>query len=154
MIRSERGNLWDYEKTHYLVIPTNIGWTKDGKNVMGRGLALQAAKRYPYLAKWYGLWCQERKERTPVLVYREGPLILFPVKPLDQAHPSFSWKKKADLGLIERSAKELAAVKVDRPVAVSMVGCGNGGLEMSLVRPILDRHLSDERFTLIIYEAQ
>jgi len=43
---------------------------------------------------------------------------------------------------------------VDRPVAVSMVGCGNGGLDMADVRPILDKHLSSDRFTLILYGGE
>jgi hypothetical protein len=65
-----------------------------------------------------------------------------------------SWKNKADLKLIERSAKQLAELKTDRPVAVSMVGCGNGGLDMADVRPILDRHLSSDKFTLILYGGE
>jgi hypothetical protein len=36
---------------------------------------------------------------------------------------------------------------------VSLVGCGNGGLEMADVRPILDRHLSDKRFVLVLREG-
>lgn len=153
MIKSERGDIWKYLKTHHIVIPTNIGWKpKDGKNVMGRGLALQAAHKYPYFPLWYGLQCAKSKAKTPVLVYPHEKLVAFPVKPLNEETPWLSWKSKADLGLIERSAKELAALKVSGPIAVSMVGCGNGGLEMSDVRPILDKYLSDDRFVLVLYE--
>jgi len=152
MIRSEIADIWSYENTHLIVIPTNIGWKKDTfENVMGKGLALQAAKKYPGFPAWYGFQCRNLGCATPVLVYPEGPLIAFPTKQLNGGKPWMSWQNKSDLRLIERGAKELAALKVDRPVAVSMVGCGNGGLEMSQVRPILDRHLSDERFTLILF---
>ena len=151
MMRSERGSIWAYEKTHVLVIPTNIGWrTKTQANVMGRGLALQAAKKYPDFQLWFGKECAARGAETPVLLYPDGPLIAFPVKPLNVSAPHLSWQSRANLQLINRSAKQLAELKVDRPVAVSMVGCGNGGLDMSEVRPILDRHLSSDRFTLIL----
>lgn len=156
MIATERGDIWSYEKTHLIVIPTNIGWKRGsvGENVMGRGLAIQAAQRYLHLATWYGAECKKGGVATPVLRYPDGPIIVFPVKPLNAAQPWLSWRNRADLKLIERSARELAVLKVDRPVAVSMVGCGNGGLEMSEVRPILDRHLSDDRFVLVLYESE
>ena len=152
MIKTERGSIWAYEKTHAIVIPTNIGWrARDQSNIMGRGLALQAAKKYPDFQLWFGRECAARLEMTPVLVYPDAPLIAFPVKPLNASAPWMSWKNKADLKLIERSAKQLAEIKVDRPVAVSLVGCGNGGCDIADVRPILDRHLSDDRFTLILF---
>ena len=151
MIRTERGNIWDHHTSHHIVIPTNIGYKrKGGANVMGRGLAAQAAKRFPDLPRWYGEYCRTFGKDTPVVVYPEARLILFPVKPLNEAAPWMSWKAEADLGLIKRAAKQLAHVHVG-PVAVSLVGCGNGGLDMDDVRPILDRHLSDKRFTLVLW---
>lgn len=152
MIRSERGNIWDYGDTHLIVIPTNIGWrSSDARNVMGRGLALQAAKKYPDFPVWYGLQCKEMEDRTPVLRYPGTHLLAFPVKPLNKKAPWLSWRNKADVHLIERSAEQLARIDRTHPVAVSMVGCGNGGLAMEEVRPILDRHLSDGAFVLVLY---
>jgi hypothetical protein len=153
MIRAERGDIWTYEKTHLIVIPTNIGWRSGGENVMGRGLALQAARKYPQLPAWYGEQCRRHGAATPVLCYTDAPLILFPVKPLNVAQPWLSWRSGASLVLIEQSAKELAALDLSWDIAVSLVGCGNGGLEMADVRPILDRHLSDKRFVLVLREG-
>ncbi len=150
MIRTERGNIWDYHATHHVVIPTNIGYRRDGRNVMGRGLAAQAAKRFSALPRWYGEYCRTFGEGTPIVIYPEGRLILFPVKPLNKESPWLSWKASADLKLIERSAEQLARVVIEDPVAVSLVGCGNGGLDMSDVRPILDRHLSAKKFVLVL----
>jgi hypothetical protein len=153
MIRAEYGDLWDYEKTHLLVIPTNVGWTATGANVMGRGLAKQAADKYPDFPVWYGKVCRQFGSLTPVFRYPKAPLIAFPVKPLNIKSPWLSWKSGASLKLIESSAEalKLSAVELGwERVAVSLVGCGNGGLEMSEVRPILDRHLSDGRFVLVL----
>ena len=36
-----QGNLWRYHRTHWIVVPTNIGWKlSDGCNIMGRGSGL------------------------------------------------------------------------------------------------------------------
>ena len=149
MIERVIGNIWDYEADHYIVIPTNIGWRADKTNIMGRGLALQAAKKYPKLPLWYGSECYLGLAMTPVMVYPHAPLILFPVKPLNEKQPWASWKNMADLALIERSAIQLADMKLDREVAIPMVGCGNGKLTPEDVRPILDKYLSDEKFLLV-----
>jgi len=153
VIRAERGDIWSYSESHFIVIPTNIGWKwQDGRNVMGRGLALQATKKWPYFSFWFGEMCRRHGEKTPTCVYPYGPLIAFPVKPLNKKEPHLSWRSNADTGLIERSARELAAIEVPKPVALPLVGCGNGKLEMSEVRPILDRYLGDSRFVLVLAE--
>lgn len=153
MIASKHGDIWEMESSHLLVIPTNIGWRPSGNhaNVMGKGLALQAAKKYPSLPVWYGAQCMFHGTSTPVVKYPHAPLLLFPVKPLNQDQPWMSWKSKASLGLIEHSARQLSELMIDHPIAVSMVGCGAGGLEMAEVRPILDKYLSDARFTLVLF---
>jgi hypothetical protein len=152
MITAIKADIWTLVESHVIVVPVNIGWKRGtGENVMGRGLALQAARKHPYFPLWYGLECAKHGAQTPVLLYPYGPLIAFPTKPLDQARPWMSWKNKSDLALIERGAQQLAVLKTAKPVAVSVVGCGNGGLEMGDVRPILDKHLSDPRFTLVLF---
>lgn len=151
MINTVRGSIWVYEKTHALVIPTNIGWrARDQANIMGRGLALQAAKKYPDFQLWFGRECASRREATPVLLYPSANLIAFPVKPLNPDAPWMSWKNKADLKLIERSAMELVDLDTDLPVMVPLVGTGNGKLGIEEVIPILEKHLSSNRFTLIV----
>lgn len=151
------GNITDYVESAYLVIPTNIGWRGDGRNVMGRGLALWAAYRYPELPAWYGDQCQKHGEKTPVMLWsfpgRISSIILFPVKPLNKAAPWLSWQSNADLGRIEQSAKELAALETtlydEKPIMVPAVGCGNGRLLLKDVQPILERHLKSDRFILV-----
>lgn len=152
MIRSVRADIWTFLDSHLIVIPTNIGYKREsGANVMGRGLAAQAAARYPDLARWYGIFCKAHGKDTPVVRYPDAPLLLFPVKPLNTAAPWLSWKQAADLELIERSTRQLAELQVG-DTAVPLVGCGNGGRTMAEVRPILDRHLSEDRFLLVLPE--
>ncbi len=145
---------WMAEK-RWAVVPTNIGWKKDGANPMGAGVALAAADVYPDLAAWYGARCQKYGADTAVCPYYYGNLILFPTKPLNRAQPWASWRDQSDLDLIARSVtqlQKLGEILHGRKVcfgeiALPLVGCGAGGLSRSDVVPILKR--LDDRFVLL-----
>jgi hypothetical protein len=159
-LKVEYGDIWKYRGKGYIVIPTNLGWRKDGANVMGRGLAAQAASLYPGLAERYGEMCRQYGERLSCVVVSgyDTPLILFPTKPLNKEAPWLSWQAMADLSLIEKNAKCLAELegdlKDDLPILVPALGCGNGGLDLREVRPILERHLTSDRFVLVLSSPQ
>lgn len=143
------GDIWDWHATHPIVVPTNIGWTRRGLNVMGRGVALQASMKFPYLSDWYGKACMAHREGTPVVYHPAYRLLLFPVKPLDCARPWESWAADADHRLIERSAEQLSRFSDQLgTIALPLVGCGNGGLLREDVVPILEEYLHDS-FVLV-----
>jgi len=156
------GNIWDFESiATRIVIPTNIGWAR-GKtqaksvyNVMGRGLAKDAASRYRHLDIWYGHVCRKYKEDTPVIEHPKYPVILFPVKPLNRKNPWFSWKSQADLGLIEKSCAQLATLRTKAGmIYIPLVGCGNGGLEFEQVYPVMSKYLNHpDRFSLVLEKS-
>ena len=129
----------------WIVIPTNGSINKQGLAVMGRGLALQAAQRFPDIPQILGCklevtW-RDISEPVPLLFDYTYRLIYFPVK--------YRWHEVASLGLIERSAIDLAHY-IKRhdfgPVFMPKVGCGNGKLNWSDVEPILERILGDTVF--------
>ena len=146
------GNIWDFEtECTPIVVPTNIGWKSSGVNVMGRGIAKQAAERYPSLALWYGNLCRQHWGGTPVVRHPDYPLVLFPTKPLNDTKPYYSWASRSDLELVEKSSKQLAALETtDQHIYVPLVGCGNGGLDVDDVFPVLQKYLNDDRFTLVV----
>lgn len=154
------GDIMSYRGKGYIVIPTNIGWKADGTNVMGRGLARLAASLYPNLPRDYGAACKLQGGKTKCVVWGspDAVLILFPVKPLNKEAPHMSWKSMATLEIIERSAKHLASLAEvlpgDLPIAVPAVGCGNGGLDLSDVKPILEKYLTSDRFILVLEESR
>ena len=149
-MREHYGDIWEWaeKESAEVVIPTNIGWRANGSNVMGRGVALQAAQRYPGVSAWYGAICQACGPFTPVVIHPEHPLIFFPVKPLDYDDPNLSWRKKASIQLIQKSAIQLSKLRLGK-VGVPMVGCGNGGLTEMSVFPALYTILSEDHFTLV-----
>jgi hypothetical protein len=140
------GNLWDYP-ADVRVITTNGSVRKDGCAVMGRGCAFEAAsmdKTFPALLGHH------IKMNGNVLgmigVIKGTPVLSFPVKHL--------WMQKADPTLIKRSAEELRlwADMLDIPTTVVMPrpGCGNGQLNWTDVRPIIEPIL-DDRFHVITF---
>lgn len=154
------GNIWNLvTKEDAIVIPTNIGWRRDGSNVMGRGLAKDAAKRWKNLPKLYGQVCQQRGVDTGIVAW-EAPkdfpakaIVLFPTKHLYISQPQLSWQNKSSISLIDKSAVELNVMVPAWPVRhvlVPVVGCGNGGLDSRAVIPLLHRTLTDPKCVLLM----
>jgi len=143
-MREATGNIW-MVACDAIVIPTNGDVNRHGAAVMGRGLALQAARRYPLLPKVLAHLMRELGNRV-FDAYRpryQPTIITFPVK--------HHWHEPARLDLIERSAHELVAMADHHEygrVALPRVGCGNGQLDWTDVQPILTRYL-DDRFILV-----
>ena len=146
-MKQTTGDLFSFSTTHKLVIPTNIGWNRQGIGIMGRGVALQAAERNPGFAEWWGKQCQVYLFLTPVLEYNN--YVSFPTKPLNEKQPWLSWQNDSTLELVERSTKLLKQC-VRGNVALPLVGCGNGGLSQKDVIPLLKKHLTDDRFLLVM----
>lgn len=139
------GDFWeiahDYEA---LVCPTN-GVVKTSGLVMGAGIALAFAQRYPYLPREWGEWVSKKGNivggvRDPV----SGKILLsFPTK--------HDFRNAAKKWLIAESVARLVKivdVKKIQSVLLPMVGCGLGGLKFSDVAPILEK--LDNRYCMVI----
>lgn len=156
-MRHETGDIWALARAgDAVVVPVNVGWRGDGLAVLGRGLALQAVRRFRWLRRWWGEICQRCGSGTGVVAVccEDGKwaglwLVCFPVKPLNVAQPYLSWRAGADIGLIERGLVALARWGTSGTVArilVPSLGCGNGGLSEAAVVPLMERHLSSDVF--------
>lgn len=134
------GDIWEYAETSVIVITTNGSLTKDGRAVMGRGVARQAAVRFPMIVEKLGRLLAEQGSH----VFALGcGIVAFPVEETAWSLP--------DLLIISRSAEELR-VLADRSgwqqVLVPRPGCGGGGLAWKEVQPLLEPWL-DDRFIVI-----
>lgn len=146
------GNIWDYLSTHWIVIPTNAGWKITGENIMGRGLAQQATRRFPGLAASYGEFCRQHPGEAKIFPIKSGDvwLIMLPTKPLNPAAPNMSWKGKSDINLIERCVIELSRFTYGpRSVALPALGCGLGGLKIKDVMDVLCKYLDSDDFLFV-----
>jgi O-acetyl-ADP-ribose deacetylase (regulator of RNase III) len=111
--------------------------------VMGKGIALQFRKAFPENYEAYRKAC-ERDEVIPgkMFVFETGQLtgprliVNFPTK----RH----WKSKTRIEDIETGLEDLVTVIRSaqiRSIAVPPLGCGNGGLEWSVVKPMIENAL-------------
>lgn len=161
-MRHVQADLWErWERGEKVVVTTNVGWCpRTRRNNMGAGMALQAARRWPWLPRWYGSFCRDwvthhasrwRSRWAPVVELDLERIILLPVKPLlDFADPERSWEQKARLDLIQAGLRQLA--QHQGQIALAFPGCGNGGLSPEDVLPALRATLTEERFTLCDWE--
>ncbi len=151
-----KGNLWDHKQADgYLKVITTNGFVKaNGEAVMGAGCAKEAKELWPDLPKRLGaeinrwgnnvFFIGDPAPDNLDIISHEKSIITFPVK--------HHWKEKADLRLIEKSAHQIMdladAIDGDWRYVLPRPGCGNGKLEWSDVKPVLQSIL-DTRFIVI-----
>jgi hypothetical protein len=118
-------------KGYIICITTNGFITKDGRGVMGRGCAKEAADMDSTLP---GLLGKSLRAKGNILSRLTQDLISFPVK--------HQWFEDADPKLIRTSAialKEMALVTPEIKFILPRPGCGNGGLDWEkIVKPLLE----------------
>jgi hypothetical protein len=174
----ENTNIWSLWGTGWLCVPTNVGWKQDGSNVMGRGIALQAVKRFPELPKTYGRMCMAGHHDCVVyqcvsmpnnrftLSYQDPRipstpddfgLIMTPTKELKSETPHLSWKSSSSWERVDRTLKHL--VGSVRPSLfgtffVPLLGAGNGGLEQDEVLEYLTEELRDVNDVTIVIGSE
>lgn len=140
----EYGNLWILPG-NYRCITTNGALRKNGNAIMGKGVALEARRRYPSLEVILGRMIREYGNH----VFKLGNgLVSFPTKN--------HWREDGDIELIRRSAQELVfLLKDDRAnrVLLTRPGCGNGGLQWAGVKPLIQDILSDSKFIIVNNEG-
>ena len=123
--------------------------------VMGKGIALQFKDEFPNNFAVYADACRKGelypgkllvvKDRS--LRYGEKTIVNFPTK--------VHWRNPSKYEYIEKGLVALRefiiAGKVDS-IAIPPLGCGNGGLDWSRVKPMITEALSDLQTTIHIYE--
>lgn len=152
------GDVWRLRRPKdFVVVPTNLGWTREGTNPMGRGVARGAAQRYADIPAWYGALCQRYGTGMQVCAHEPYRLIFFPTKPLAR-NPALSWKADASLDLIRKGRIELVALLPGLPpqgrVLLTALGCGAGNLDPTVVVPeLLELTIYTPRVHLVLDEV-
>jgi len=125
--------------------------------VMGRGIALQFKKKFPDNFKFYENACKNNEVVLgKMLVFQTDELfnpkyiINFPTKK--------HWRGKSKIEDIELGLDDLlnAIQKYDiKSIAIPPLGCGLGGLDWSVVKPLIERKLSIlDEVTVVVFEPQ
>lgn len=128
----KQGNIFD-ANTEAIVNPVNC------VGVMGKGLALQFKQRYPGNFRVYKLACETQELMIGKMLTTETQtpgtpkyIINFPTKN--------HWKQNSrvqdiELGLINL-VTEIHRLEITS-IAIPALGCGNGGLQWSTVKPLI-----------------
>jgi O-acetyl-ADP-ribose deacetylase (regulator of RNase III) len=143
MIRFLRGNLFESGAPALVNTVNCVG-------IMGKGIAYQFKRAFPAYFADYEKRCRREEVRLgEVYAFREGEqtLISFPTK---KHWRSGSKLEDIDAGLVALRALLLA--EGIKRVAVPPLGCGNGGLAWTDVRPLIERHLGDLPGEVLVYE--
>jgi hypothetical protein len=171
-----KADIWAYwGVADALCITTNGSLKAGGELVMGRGIALDAAQRFPGMALHLGRQVRQNGNKTQVVMGTTVPmgtptaLVALPTKPGDvrvktteEVMPQFrsqvrsgqmvqGWKMFSTLPLITRSLTELNQLADEhkwQSIVLPPPGAGNGGLDLNMVVGLC-KEMLDDRFTMV-----
>lgn len=130
-------------KAHVLVNPVNT------VGAMGRGLALLFKKKYPDMFQKYMYACNNNLLTVGKLMIcheSDHDILLFPTKE--------DWRNPSKMEYIEAGLQKFVATYKERnitSIAFSKLGCGNGGLQWSEVKTMMEKYLGDLPIDVYIY---
>ena len=148
MINIVSGNLLD-SSASALVNPVNT------VGVMGKGIALQFKEAFPHNYEAYRIACKDKTlnigdilvEKDFNTAYGEKLIINFPTKQ--------HWKQPSKYEYIESGLKSLVKYITENKIisiAIPPLGCGNGGLDWNIVKPMIETHLLVLNTEIYLYE--
>ena len=147
MIHYLEGNILESKATA-LVNTVNL------EGIMGKGIALQFKKQFPYNYKLYKKACENgsigigklfiTKEQT---MFGLKIIINFPTKT--------DWRKPSEYVYIEKGLDDLIRVisnyQIDS-IAIPPLGSGNGGLNWEIVKTMIEDKLASLQIDIMVYE--
>ncbi|MHB0755997.1 type II toxin-antitoxin system antitoxin DNA ADP-ribosyl glycohydrolase DarG [Polaribacter sp. M15] len=148
MIKFTKGNILNADVDALVNTVNTVG-------VMGKGIALAFKKAFPLNYKLYKEVCDKKEFSVGnMFTTNTGQLnpkfiINFPTKE--------HWRGRSKIEFIENGMKKLVeTIKTNeiKSIAIPPLGCGNGGLQWNIVKPIILKELKniDKNIEVIIYE--
>jgi O-acetyl-ADP-ribose deacetylase (regulator of RNase III) len=124
--------------------------------IMGKGIALMFKEAFPANYREYEAACKRGEVRTGEMFVTERPPILGPPRWIINFPTKQHWRGKTRIDWIKDGLENLRTVLVEkgiRSVALPPLGCGNGGLDWQVVRPLIQRALGDlQHVDVVVYE--
>jgi len=148
MIQYKIGNLLD-SNADALVNTVNT----DG--IMGKGIALQFKNQFPNNYKQYVKACKNNEIGIGKLFVFEEQTLLKGKKVIINFPTKTSWRKPSEYLYIEKGLTDLVKIireKKIKSIAIPPLGAGNGGLNWSNVKEILQTYLQNVDCDIQIFE--
>ena len=148
MMRFTKGNLLDANVEAVVNTVNTVG-------VMGKGIALMFRERFPNNYKEYQAACKAGEMQV-------GTMLVTSVDELSGLHwvinfpTKMHWRQPTKLEWVRAGLVALKDVIRDKQIhsiALPALGCGNGGLNWHVVRPLIEGMLSDLKdVEIVVYE--
>lgn len=137
------GDMWQvFDKADLFFITTNAIVNKDGELVMGKGIAGEAKKRFPWLPMTWGKIIKDIPDgKYGILLFpswNDKPKVF---SKLAAFQTKYDWRKPSPLDLVAYSIGMLhqcAEMNPNKSIHLPFPGIGNGGLNPFNVKPLLD----------------
>lgn len=117
--------------------------------VMGKGIALEFKNKYPEMFKAYQNVCENQSfDIGKLLLWRKSEkwVLLFPTKKHWRAPSQVSYIEKG----LEKFVHSYEKLGIES-IAFPRLGCGNGGLDWDVVKPIMEKYLKSLPIHIYIY---
>lgn len=148
MIKYLTGNILDSPAQALVNTVNTVG-------VMGKGIALQFKKQFPNNYKIYVNACRNKELKIGQLLVTEEESLLSDKKIIINFPTKTHWRYPSEYDYIEKGLDALIKVikeKNIRSIALPPLGAGNGGLDWSKVKIIIENKLKDLDCDIYIYE--
>jgi O-acetyl-ADP-ribose deacetylase (regulator of RNase III) len=147
MIRYTEGNILESKADALVNTVNTVG-------VMGKGLALQFKKEFPYNFKVYQQACKDKSFNIGDLIVTEDESLLYGKKTIIDLPTKTDWRKPSEYDYIETGLKRLASLiqeKQIKSIAIPSLGTGHGGLEWSKVQSLIESALKNTNSDIQVY---
>jgi O-acetyl-ADP-ribose deacetylase (regulator of RNase III) len=148
MIHFTKGNLLESGAEALVNTVNTVG-------VMGKGIALQFKQVFPFNQKKYKEACKKGELVTGKLLVVKDSNLLTGEKTIINFPTKQDWRNPAKNEYIASGLIALLSYLKQselRSVALPALGCGNGGLDWKVVKPMLTGMLSELTMEIIVYE--
>ncbi|MBS1527516.1 MAG: macro domain-containing protein [Bacteroidetes bacterium] len=150
MITYKQGNLLADEASALVNTVNMMG-------VMGKGIALQFKKEFPWNYRVYVDACQGGLVGIGKLLLMDDTSENYGEKLIINFATKIHWAKPSEYYFIEAGLKALVICIHDhtiKSIAIPALGCGNGGLDCNIVKPMIEKYLAPLDLIVNIYEPQ
>jgi O-acetyl-ADP-ribose deacetylase (regulator of RNase III) len=150
MITYKKGNLLADEASALVNTVNMMG-------VMGKGIALAFKKEFPWNYRVYVDACHGGLVGIGKLLLMDDTSETYGSKLIINFATKIHWSKPSEYFFIEAGLEALVNCINDHKIpsiAIPALGCGNGGLDWQIVKPMIEKHLSGLNIIISIYEPQ
>jgi O-acetyl-ADP-ribose deacetylase (regulator of RNase III) len=150
MLRFTTGNILDSSAEALVNTVNTVG-------VMGKGIALQFRQAFPHNYEVYRQACLNASLQTGHLLAVKDTELLMGERLIINFPTKRHWKSPSTYEYVETGLVALVTYLKTIPIkslAMPALGCGNGGLDWKLVKPMIENHLGELDLSVWIYEPQ